>query len=84
MSPDAHLPDHLKAIKENSAGLAGIAGERIWVEMGKIMSQRFNFEFIQYVYSLGIWSHIGLPENGLKGRENHFQIINEQGFVNNS
>ena len=79
MSSDAHLPDHLDAIKDNSSGLSGIAGERIWVEMSKILNQRFCFEFMQYSYSLGIWSHIGLPENGLKDRENQYQVLVEFG-----
>ncbi|KAL2803497.1 CCA tRNA nucleotidyltransferase 1, mitochondrial isoform 2 [Daubentonia madagascariensis] len=36
-TPGDHDPDTLEAIAENAKGLAGISGERIWVELKKIL-----------------------------------------------
>ena len=60
------------AIEENAKGLAGISGERIWVETDKILSQPFAFEFIENVYKLGMDSPMGLPLVSLSG---YFYII---------
>ena len=49
---DAHCKEHLLAIKENAAGLAGISGERIWSEIVKILNQPFDRFFVRYMYEL--------------------------------
>ncbi|KAM5279764.1 CCA tRNA nucleotidyltransferase 1, mitochondrial isoform 2-T2 [Ctenodactylus gundi] len=40
--PGDHDPETLEAIAENAKGLAGISGERIWVELKKILSLPAN------------------------------------------
>ena len=77
LSADQHMPDHLEAIQKYGKGLAQMSGERVWTELAKIIDQRFNFEFFQLSYKLGIAQFIGLPENGLHGKEERYQRIAE-------
>jgi len=59
---DAHCKEHLLAIKENAAGLAGISGERIWSEIVKILNQPFDRFFVRYMYELDMAKYLGFPE----------------------
>ena len=77
LSADRHMPDHIEAIQKNAKGLEQISGERVWTELAKIIDQRFNFEFLQLSYKLGIAPFIGLPENGLRGKEERYQMLAE-------
>lgn len=59
-----HSPSTLDAIRENAPGLRGISGERIWVELKKILEGNHVNHLIQLVYQLGVAPHVGLPEKG--------------------
>ncbi|XP_073501149.1 CCA tRNA nucleotidyltransferase 1, mitochondrial [Phyllobates terribilis] len=59
-----HSPSTLEAVRENAPGLGGISGERIWVELKKILEGNHVNHLIQLIYQLGVSAHIGLPENG--------------------
>ncbi|XP_056381008.1 CCA tRNA nucleotidyltransferase 1, mitochondrial isoform X2 [Hyla sarda] len=59
-----HSQSTLDAIKENAPGLRGISGERIWVELKKVLEGNHVNHLIQLIYQLGVAPHIGLPENG--------------------
>ncbi|KAJ8313260.1 hypothetical protein KUTeg_009177 [Tegillarca granosa] len=58
-----HEQDTLEAIKKNSAGLKGISGERIWMELKKIVNGRFAAEIIKTMVDVGITTHIGFPSS---------------------
>ncbi|XP_068109228.1 CCA tRNA nucleotidyltransferase 1, mitochondrial isoform X2 [Hyperolius riggenbachi] len=59
-----HSPSTLEAIRDNASGLSGISGERIWVELKKILEGRHKIHLMQLMYELGVAPHVGLPENG--------------------
>lgn len=61
--PGDHDPETLEAIAENAKGLAGISGERIWVELKKILVGNHVNHLIHLIYDLGVAPHIGLPAN---------------------
>ncbi|OCT85734.1 hypothetical protein XELAEV_18023904mg [Xenopus laevis] len=60
----AHTLGTLDAIRENASGLRGISGERIWVELKKILEGNHVKHLIQIIYELGVAPHVGLPEDG--------------------
>ncbi|KAK7103102.1 hypothetical protein V1264_018065 [Littorina saxatilis] len=60
--PNSHEADVVQAIKENVSGLAGISGERLWMEVRKIVCGRFNGPIMHTMLSLGIGPHLGLPD----------------------
>ncbi|NXC21236.1 TRNT1 nucleotidyltransferase, partial [Corythaeola cristata] len=62
--PGDHEPSTLQAIKENAKGLAGISGERIWVELKKILLGNHVNHLVQLMYELDIAQYIGLPLDG--------------------
>ncbi|XP_062977690.1 CCA tRNA nucleotidyltransferase 1, mitochondrial [Elgaria multicarinata webbii] len=62
--PGDHESKTLEAIKENAKGLAGISGERIWVELRKILIGQHVNHLIRLMYELGVAGYIGLPING--------------------
>lgn len=57
--PGDHDPETLEAIAENAKGLAGISGERIWVELKKILVGNHVNHLIHLIYDLGVAPHIG-------------------------
>ncbi|GFO07355.1 tRNA nucleotidyltransferase (cca-adding enzyme) [Plakobranchus ocellatus] len=59
--PDFHEEATLEAIKSNANGLARVSGERIWVEMKKILTGRMAAQLVEKMISLGLGPHIGLP-----------------------
>lgn len=61
--PGEHDPETLEAIAENAHGLAGISGERIWVELKKILTGRHVHHLVHLIYDLHVAPHIGLPAN---------------------
>ena len=61
--PGDHDRETLEAIAENAKGLAGISGERIWVELKKILTGDHVNHLIHLIYDLDVASHIGLPAN---------------------
>lgn len=58
----SHDTDSIKAIKENASGLAGIAGERIWIEFKKIVTGNFADSLIQHIVDTKVHVYIGFPE----------------------
>lgn len=59
-----HSPSTLDAIRDYAPGLRGISGERIWVELKKILEGNHVNHLIQLIYQLGVAPHVGLPEKG--------------------
>uniref|UniRef100_A0A1I8JP46 SET domain-containing protein n=1 Tax=Macrostomum lignano TaxID=282301 RepID=A0A1I8JP46_9PLAT len=51
----------LAAVAQNAAGLGGIAGERIWVELKQILAGRRPDDLIGAMASCGVCAFIGLP-----------------------
>ncbi|KAF7644319.1 hypothetical protein LDENG_00224220, partial [Lucifuga dentata] len=64
LEPDDHEPETLDAIRENSRGLAGISGERIWVELKKMVVGSHAAHLLELMYSLELAQYIGLPPEG--------------------
>ncbi|XP_007440690.1 CCA tRNA nucleotidyltransferase 1, mitochondrial isoform X2 [Python bivittatus] len=62
--PDDHDTPTLEAIKENAKGLGGISGERIWMELKKILVGKYVNHLIRLMYELKVTDYIGLPVNG--------------------
>ncbi|KAM9409943.1 CCA tRNA nucleotidyltransferase 1, mitochondrial isoform 2-T2 [Pholidichthys leucotaenia] len=64
LDPDNHDPETLAAIKENGRGLAAIAGERIWVELKKLVVGNHAGHLLELMYKLELAQYIGLPPEG--------------------
>lgn len=58
---DAHEDSMIMAIKSNAEGLNRVSGERIWIEMKKILSGKMAASLIQKMIELGLGTPIGLP-----------------------
>lgn len=63
MDEDSHDLPALEAIKANSAGLTGIAGERIWVEYRKIVCSKYADSIMKHMIETNVHKYIGLPED---------------------
>lgn len=57
--PGQHEPETLEAIRENSKGLAVISGERIWVELKKMLVGNHAGHLMDLVYELGLAQYTG-------------------------
>lgn len=57
-----HNPETLNIIRKNASGLSGIAGERLWIELKKILSGRQNYHLLKLMIELGLPPFLGLPE----------------------
>ncbi|KAM9201437.1 LOW QUALITY PROTEIN: CCA tRNA nucleotidyltransferase 1, mitochondrial-like [Dugong dugon] len=77
--PGYHDPETLEAIAENAKGLAGISGERIWVELKKILVGNHINHLILLIYDLDVAPYIGLPANASLGKFNKVSK-NVEGF----
>ncbi|XP_023659892.1 CCA tRNA nucleotidyltransferase 1, mitochondrial isoform X1 [Paramormyrops kingsleyae] len=62
--PGQHESDTLQAIRDNASGLASISGERIWVELKKMLVGNHAAHLLDLIYELGVAQFIGLPEGG--------------------
>ncbi|XP_076870151.1 CCA tRNA nucleotidyltransferase 1, mitochondrial isoform X2 [Brachyhypopomus gauderio] len=62
--PGQHDPETLEAIRENARGLAGISGERIWVELKKMVVGSHASHLLELIYELDLPQYIGLPAEG--------------------
>ncbi|XP_070540776.1 CCA tRNA nucleotidyltransferase 1, mitochondrial-like [Ptychodera flava] len=71
-SSDEHSQQTLTAIRENADGLAGISGERIWMELKKIVVGNHAANLMRCMYELGLHTFMGLPEDG---DLNEFQTV---------
>ena len=61
--PNLHEPDTEQALLENMEGLSRISGERIWLELKQILSNRHAGPLLETMLRLGIAPHIGLGNN---------------------
>ncbi|XP_013216481.2 CCA tRNA nucleotidyltransferase 1, mitochondrial [Ictidomys tridecemlineatus] len=78
--PGDHDPETLEAITENAKGLGGISGERIWVELKKILTGDHVNHLIHLIYDLDVAPYIGLP--GSAGLEEFDRVSgNVEGFA---
>lgn len=57
--PGVHDSETLEAIRRNAKGLAGISGERIWVELKKILEGNHINHIIHLMYELDMAVYIG-------------------------
>lgn len=57
--PDHHDQTTLEIIKENAEGLQNVSGERIWIELKKMLQGNFAGELLQIMLSLNIGKYIG-------------------------
>ncbi|KAM7423187.1 hypothetical protein PAMA_010964 [Pampus argenteus] len=64
LKPGDHEPETLAAIRENSRGLAAISGERIWVELKKMVVGNHAAHLLELMYNLELAQYIGLPPDG--------------------
>jgi tRNA nucleotidyltransferase (CCA-adding enzyme) len=60
-SENLHNPKSIDAIRLNAHGLDGIHGERIWIELKKILVGNFADSLVMKMHELGVLAHIGLP-----------------------
>lgn len=78
--PNVHEPDTEEAIRENIEGLSRISGERIWLELKQILSNRHAGTLLETMLRLGIGPHIGL---GDKPNMEEFRLVLERARSNN-
>lgn len=52
----------LADIKDNADGLKKISGERIWMELGKILSGNYTKEILEMMIHTNVAENIGLPK----------------------
>ncbi|XP_028262124.1 CCA tRNA nucleotidyltransferase 1, mitochondrial isoform X1 [Parambassis ranga] len=64
LEPNDHEPETLTAIRENGRGLAAISGERIWVELKKMVVGNHAAHLLELIYTLDLAQYIGLPPDG--------------------
>lgn len=57
--PDKHDPATLKIIADNAKGLKQISGERIWVELKKVLQGNFAGELMMNIVECGLAEYIG-------------------------
>lgn len=85
-TPGDHDPETLEAIAENAKGLAGISGERIWVELKKILAGSHVSHLIQLVYDLGVAPYVGKATacrvRVLDSETSHLKFHEEKCFTN--
>ncbi|CAG7834162.1 unnamed protein product [Allacma fusca] len=62
-NPNEHESTILEAIRENISGLKQISGERIWVELRKILTGNHAAAIMVTMMELGIGEYIGLPND---------------------
>lgn len=59
LKADEHEPETLTAIRENGRGLAAISGERIWVELKKMVVGDHAAHLLELLYDLDLAQYIG-------------------------
>ena len=70
LNPNDHDPETLAAIRENGRGLAAISGERIWVELKKMVVGNHAAHLLELMYNLDLAQYIGkgLGQGGVLDR----------------
>ncbi|KAM8756674.1 CCA tRNA nucleotidyltransferase 1, mitochondrial isoform 2-T2 [Acanthopagrus schlegelii] len=64
LKPDDHEPETLTAIRDNGRGLAAISGERIWVELKKMVVGNHAAHLLELMYNMELAQYTGLPPDG--------------------
>lgn len=59
LEPGDHEPETLTAIRENGRGLAAVSGERIWVEIKKMVVGNHAAHLLELMYKLELAQYIG-------------------------
>lgn len=62
LEPDEHEPETLEAIRKHGRGLASISGERIWMEVKKMMVGNHAAHLLELIYTLDLAQYIGEQE----------------------
>lgn len=62
LEPGDHEPETLEAIRKHGRGLASISGERIWVEVKKMMVGNHAAHLLELIYTLDLAQYIGEEE----------------------
>lgn len=57
--PDNHEEQTLKVLKDNVEGLQNISGERIWVELKKMLQGNFAGSLLKTMIDVGVGQYIG-------------------------
>lgn len=73
LEPDDHESETLDAIRKNGHGLAAISGERIWVELKKMLVGNHTAHLLELMYSLELAQYIGKRE----GREDIISVFSQ-------
>lgn len=60
--PNEHEKITLDAIRDNASGLERVSGERIWIELKKILAGRMSAAIMETMIDVGLGEHIGLPK----------------------
>ncbi|KAJ8723866.1 hypothetical protein PYW07_007846 [Mythimna separata] len=60
-NPNNHDENTLRVLKENVRGLQNISGERIWVELKKMLQGNFAGSLLKTMLDVGVAEYIGLP-----------------------
>lgn len=58
--PDNHEEHTLQIIKNNAEGLQDVSGERIWVELKKLLQGRFAGSLLRKMLDVDIGKYIGI------------------------
>lgn len=62
LEPDDHELETLEAIRKHGRGLASISGERIWMEVKKMMVGSHAAHLLELIYTLDLTQYIGEQE----------------------
>ncbi|KOB66101.1 tRNA-nucleotidyltransferase 1, mitochondrial [Operophtera brumata] len=80
-NPDNHDEETLKIISNNAEGLLNVSGERIWVELKKLLQGKFAGSLLKIMIDVGIGKYIGLTSSlnmgeldGLLKRAEHLNL----------
>lgn len=60
--PAEHEDITLDAIRDNASGLERVSGERIWMEMKKILLGKMSGAILETMLGVGLGEYIGLPK----------------------
>jgi tRNA nucleotidyltransferase (CCA-adding enzyme) len=67
----------LQAIKKNAPGLKNISGERIWMEMSKILAGKYAYGIVNAMEETGVLENIGLERTDFLGLGNVVGVTND-------
>ncbi len=70
-----HDKETLEAIRDTTDGLRGIAVERVWVEMAKILTGHHSPHLVRMMYDLGVAQNIGTASPHTPESDNTFTLV---------